>query len=341
MECVAGLASSNQGRTRDLIMSCMRHVGPGFQCVDGIYDLREVTAMSRPRWLASFPRIDDWTTLSNRDRQDVTAASWDFRPSSLRASGVLVPHYSNPELALTEQELRLVRDHAFRPRGFPERTLNGLSEMPTLPHSMASLRSPCACGCRSSGLSLTRLRDRGAFITVVANNAGLLRLPSPSEMARLMCFPHAQWWYNGPQRLLLSLLGNAISPPHAILALAKLTVVEAWTSGGSHAQPSTLVNDLMQQSELSWRHKGPYDKSVYPVDPADERVTIQVHNNFGNPVHIKLCPSITGDQLMDMLARTLCCSLSDHSLRLGSREIRSACHDFVNSTGDRRLSPAT
>ena len=160
-------------------------------------EVRAVRPIRRARWLAACIRLEEWRSLPSLPRQNITAAGWTPRPSSLTGLGIPDNRHDTPDLMLPGWLALRYTAPAYLPQGFHSRFVQDWEAIPAFTHSMGSEFGPCPCGCRNGGFSDAHLRSKGIFATLVKTLRGC-RFPSPTDMAQVMGFPQIRFLANGP-----------------------------------------------------------------------------------------------------------------------------------------------
>ena len=105
---------------------------------------------------------------------------------------------------------------------------------PTSLHGVGNAFSACPCGCRSQGLSLSRLRQGGSRGQgVVSASTGKVRFAHPQELGLLNAIP-PKYSYVAPPRAALCLIGQVASPLQAFWVVSQ---VQVWLD----SQASTVL----------------------------------------------------------------------------------------------------
>ena len=105
-------------------------------------------------------------------------------------------HHELPEAEMQQLCLDLYEARHFHNAkgGIGAQMINRSRQMPTATHSWGTQLSPCHCGCRASGFSLTRLNDKGLYGVLIPlekmmdsphDDLFALRHPHPKEIAIL------------------------------------------------------------------------------------------------------------------------------------------------------------
>ena len=196
-----------------------------YSMVQKMCDLICVSPMHRERWIAVLtkngkirPHLTEWPS---KLRSSWTLAHPIFQVSTFEAS---------QQLQLTEKERSVYLDARFG--SVARRDLSTYSAFPTLVHAYGNALSACPCGCRSQGLGVSRLLDKGAWgVFVIHKHGGKEQIAwaHPKPLAQLMGYPNG-FVLPAHLRLALAQLGNAISVQQAAWALSAVAAAQMGTS---------------------------------------------------------------------------------------------------------------
>ena len=132
----------------------------GFRLSQSVLDLHKFWPGHRTRW---------WAILSHPMLPQVEVPqmpSLPWIPTILHVAPGVMPLTTSHLQALTldVSELRIFNS---TPKGIHAHLLNLCKPMPTATHSWGSQTKACECGCRSSGFTESRIRDKGLYGQVV------------------------------------------------------------------------------------------------------------------------------------------------------------------------------
>ena len=163
-------------------------------------DLAQVWVSSRKRW---------WAVLTHAAHPIRKIAPW-MPHGPWRAVRDVVPliHSSStdPRLRLSSEEVQVFE----RFKRLEEYAIDLKRAAPTALHAWGNQLTGCPCGCRSSGLSATRLLSQGLHARIVQESGGSWRFLSGEEVAILNGMPPLDIQIE--PRLHLALIGQLASP---------------------------------------------------------------------------------------------------------------------------------
>lgn len=176
---------------------------------DCILDLQEVWPSRRNRW---------WCILAAPAIGKIPFSTCPGLPDLKTVEHVLPkiprwPIFEEKDLQLSPVELEAFRAGDFSGKSY---ILNKKGQMACALHCWGSQLGPCPCGCRTTGLSPTRLEAKGLFgVLIESEVTGATRHIHPQEASALCGLdPNLKW---GPDsRLALGAVGQLASPVQAV-----------------------------------------------------------------------------------------------------------------------------
>ena len=223
-------------------------LGMRAQCT--VLDLKDQWISRRKRW---------WSVVLPRGHSNLQLLPWPIsdHPKSVGEVIQSWPIWDEQE----ELELKLTPDEDARfkdPRyGADNRRLDMAQPAPTALHSYGCALAACPCGCRSAGLSETRLlRDGLRGFAIVSARLGCLRHIHPQELGFLNGV-HASFVFPKSPRAALCLIGQVASPLQALwifLHVAKWAAIEKGLSSPPDAAQVLEVfkGHLLRQKAFTW-----------------------------------------------------------------------------------------
>ena len=244
LECVSGFSTVLHGECARQLREPLAMIEPVFCTLAETTCLRPVRPLTRDRWLTFCPRYTLWQPLTQEAKRGILPAGWTSQISTLASLGLPRTDLPVNQLILPATLRHLYDQHHYRPKNYHSRYVRDWDHVPTITHSYGSEFGPCPCGCRSSGIKDSHLRHKGVF-SVLVNTAEAARFLHPQEVAQIMGFPQHPLWSDLPPTQGLALLGNAVSPLHAIRILGKINMLLHHTGQpGPNPIPQAIATTL-------------------------------------------------------------------------------------------------
>ena len=238
-----------------------------------INDLGKVAPCSRKRWLAAFSRVDLREHCQPID--EATKKGVSMPPTSLAAFRCMpdIPQEHESELTL-DDELRSIYSD---PRFYKERRFVGSDiQQMVLAARTRDLHSRVATIVASYGaqhlLNPNALVSKGIFAELFRGREGPCFF-SPVEHFMMLC-GMCDFTFPSSLRLSQTVIGNAIAPPQALLAIA----VGCYVMG---CLDQMKPNDIILEALLRRRHAGNTKIELY-----DERILLQLARSETLPTQI-------------------------------------------------------
>ena len=226
----------------------------GFLCTQCDLHLQDVWPCRRSRawWLITSPMLGN-----------IQVTSWPklhLVPTIRHLIPALQPWDANDEseLALDERELEAFGVHSDSHHKY---VLNFASVAPCALHSWGSQVVACRCGCRRSGLSERRLRDKGLFGCLVCSCAtafldSRIRRLHPNEV-NMLCGLDPVLDFGTEPRLTLAASGQMASPLQACWIFAALDLKIQQLQGldvtfGAEARLQAFMSWLLMRGRQVW-----------------------------------------------------------------------------------------
>ena len=197
LECVKGFATMDRGSCVRQLKDALLLLQPAFHTQGEVACLRAVRPIRRARWLAACIRLEEWRSLPSLPRQNITAAGWTPRPSSLTGLGIPDNRHDTPDLMLPGWLALRYTAPAYLPQGFHSRFVQDWEAIPAFTHSMGSEFGPCPCGCRNGGLSDAHLREQ-RNLCHTGQDPRRMSLPFPHGNGSGDGLPQIRFLANGP-----------------------------------------------------------------------------------------------------------------------------------------------
>ena len=246
LECVNGFSTVLHGECARQLREALAMIEPVFCTLAETTCLRPVRPLKRDRWLALCPRYTLWHPLTQETKRGILSASWTPQISTLASLGLPRTDLPSNQLVLPAELRNLYDQRQYRPRNFHSRYIRDWDHIPTITHSYGSEFGPCPCGCRNGGIKASHLRHKGVF-SILVDTTEAARFLHPQEVAQIMGFPQNPLWSNFPPAQSLALLGNAVSPLHAIRVLGKIAMLLQHTGQpGPNPIPRAVAASLHQ-----------------------------------------------------------------------------------------------
>ncbi len=216
----------------------------GFEKSEVILNLGDLWISQRKRW---------WCVLANAEIGKVPLSPL---PCAKKTSVIsdFCEEMQTPSIKLL-QEIQL-KEHEYQQLmnlgvSLKECELNKHAQMPTALHSWGNQFQACQCGCRSTGLSMSRFSSRGFFGVLIpmvdSDGRPFVRHPTPQEMA-LFCGLPMEMDFSGNPRLEMAAVGQLASPIHSgwIFSLIRVHLQQQQIKIGHVIHERQVIGNILQ-----------------------------------------------------------------------------------------------
>ena len=216
----------------------------GFEKSEVILNLGDLWISQRKRW---------WCVLANAEIGKVPLSPLPCakKPSVISdfCEELQTPNHNLlKEVQLKEHEYQQLINLGV---AFQDCELNKHAQMPTALHSWGNQFQACQCGCRSTGLSMSRFSSRGFFGVLISmidsDGRPFVRHPTPQEMA-LFCGLPIEMDFSGNPRLEMAAVGQLASPIHSgwIFSLIRVHLQQQQIKIGHVIHERQVIGNILQ-----------------------------------------------------------------------------------------------